>query len=88
MTVTPKIRYVCYNKTRHPVECDGQTGYTAKKLDAMVDEIIIRVFSQIKDIPTDELLSKRQTEIEEQLVQRALTSQGSAESRKYRGRGL
>ncbi|MCL2684353.1 MAG: recombinase family protein [Synergistaceae bacterium] len=27
-TVTPKTRYVCYNKTRHPEKCDGQTGYT------------------------------------------------------------
>ena len=33
MTVTPKTRYVCYNKTRHPEKCDGQTGYTTSKLD-------------------------------------------------------
>ncbi len=29
---TPKLRYVCYNKTRHAGQCDGQTGYTARIL--------------------------------------------------------
>lgn len=25
-----RMRYICYNKTRHRVECDGQTGYTTR----------------------------------------------------------
>lgn len=64
VTVTPKVRYVCYNKTRHPGECDGQTGYTAKKLDGMVNEIVKGIFEQIKDMPADDLLFSRQCEIE------------------------
>ena len=60
-TVTPKIRYVCYNRTRHPHLCDGQTGYTSKKLDGMVEQIARHIFEQIKDCPTDELIEARYT---------------------------
>ena len=31
-----RIRYICYNKTRHRAECDGQTGYRDAGL---VDEL-------------------------------------------------
>lgn len=34
VTITPKVRYRCYNRARHPGGCDGQSGYTASKLDA------------------------------------------------------
>ena len=60
-TVTPKMRYVCYNKTRHPHLCDGQTGYTSKKLDSMVEKIATHIFEQIKDCPKDELIEARYT---------------------------
>ena len=58
-TVTPKIRYVCYNKTRHPHLCNGQTGYTSKKLDGMIEQIAKHIFEQIKDCPKDELIQAR-----------------------------
>lgn len=35
-----RIRYVCYNKTRHRKECDGQTCYTMHYLDDAVTEVI------------------------------------------------
>ena len=31
-----RIRYVCYNKTRHRLDCGGQTGYTMHILDSVV----------------------------------------------------
>lgn len=66
VTVTPKMRYVCYNKTRHPGACNGQTGYTASKLDGMIDEIVKAIFKKIKDIPADTLLVARQNELDDE----------------------
>ena len=59
VTITPKMRYVCYNKTRHPHLCDGQTGYTSKKLDGMVEQIVRHIFAQLKDSPKDELIEAK-----------------------------
>lgn len=58
-TITPKIRYVCYNKTRHPELCDGQTGYTAKKLDGIIDQLMKLFFGHIQVKPKGEILKKR-----------------------------
>jgi Mg2+ and Co2+ transporter CorA len=60
--ITPKMRYVCYNKTRHPHLCDGQTGYTSSKLDSMVEQIAKHIFEQIKECPEDDLIEARYTE--------------------------
>jgi hypothetical protein len=59
VTTTPRIRYVCYNKTRHPHLCDGQTGYTAKKLDAMIEQVARQIFEQLKGCPQDEMVESR-----------------------------
>ncbi len=47
--------YVCYNKTRHCKDCNGQTGYTMHILDAMVVDILHQVFSKMKGA-TSELI--------------------------------
>ena len=57
VTVTPKTRYVCYNKTRHPERCDGQTGYTTSKLDGVIEKLIESIFSKIKEQPGDEVIA-------------------------------
>ena len=57
VTVTPKTRYVCYNKTRHPERCDGQTGYTASKLDGIVEKIVTSMFARIKEKPGEEIIA-------------------------------
>lgn len=59
VTVTPKTRYVCYNKTRHAHLCDGQTGYTVKKLDAIIDTIVHDLFRQLNDVPKDAIIAER-----------------------------
>jgi len=59
VTVTPRTRYVCYNKTRHSHLCDGQTGYTVKKLDTIVETIVRGIFRQLRDVPKDAVISER-----------------------------
>ena len=48
-----RIRYVCYNKTRHRAECDGQTGYTMHILDEIVVNILHQVFDKMKSATSD-----------------------------------
>ncbi len=48
-----RIRYVCYNKTRHRAECDGQTGYTMHILDDIVVNILHQVFDKMKSATSD-----------------------------------
>ena len=57
VTVTPKTRYVCYNKTRHPEKCDGQTGYTTSKLDGVVEKIVLSIFARIKEQPGEQIIA-------------------------------
>ena len=62
MTVTPRTRYVCYNKTRHAQLCDGQTGYTVHKLDALVDTVVHSLFAQLQDAPKEAVIAARYAE--------------------------
>lgn len=57
--ITPKTRYTCYNKTRHPDKCNGQTGYTSKKLDAIIETVVHDLFMQISDAPKDVLIAEQ-----------------------------
>jgi len=57
VTITPKTRYVCYNKTRHPEKCDGQTGYTTSKLDGVVEKIVESIFARIKEKPGEQIIA-------------------------------
>ena len=50
-------RYVCYNKTRHPERCNGQTGYTSSKLDGVIEKLVLSIFSKIKESPGDQIIS-------------------------------
>lgn len=62
VTITPRTRYVCYNKTRHKHLCDGQTGYTAPKLDAVIDTVVRGLFAQLQDLPKDAVIAARYAE--------------------------
>ena len=59
-----RVRYVCYNKTRHRVDCDGQTGYTAHILDGLVTRVLHQVFDKMKSIRADEIVSRTQMNVE------------------------
>lgn len=54
-----RIRYVCYGKTRKLTVCGGQSGYTADKLDDMIDTIIKEIFQRLKGVSKKEILSCR-----------------------------
>jgi DNA invertase Pin-like site-specific DNA recombinase len=62
VTVVPKTRYVCYNKTRHKHRCNGQTGYTVSKLDKIVDEVVHNLFAQLNDLPKEIIIEERYSE--------------------------
>jgi len=88
ITTHSVTRYVCYNKTRHKYQCDGQTGYSAKQLDKIVDEAILSLFAQIKNLPNERIIEDRCIEqitesqlalVEEQAALRAY----SAEVKEY-----
>ena len=75
-----RVRYACYKKVRKIVECGGQSGYSAAKLDAMVEAVIKDIFSKMKGISKDEMIAAR---YEKQLVIRkcALTKARTAFSK-------
>lgn len=52
-----KIRYVCYNKTRKKLNCDGQTGYTMRILDEKVIAVLHMVFDKMKAMTPQEMAS-------------------------------
>ena len=59
MDKTPRIRYVCYGKTRKQTECDGPTGYTMHLLDDIIDKMIREIFRRMKGIPKNQLIQAR-----------------------------
>ena len=42
-----RTRYTCQTKSRTHGDCDGQTGYTVEKLDAIIDSVIHGIFSRV-----------------------------------------
>ena len=58
-----RIRYVCYNQTRHRIECNGQTGYTMHILDGMVTEVLHQIFDRMKAVREDEIVSRTQMNV-------------------------
>lgn len=66
---TPRIRYVCYGKTRKQTECTGQTGYTLHILNDQIDNVMKSIFSRMQGIPKKELISNRyEKELTEQIA--------------------
>ena len=58
----PRIRYVCYGKTRKATMCDGQSIYMQKKLDSIVESVVKEVFERIKGVPKSAVISSRYKE--------------------------
>ena len=54
-----RVRYVCYNKTRHRVDCDGQTGYTTHILDGLVTRVLHLLCTDTKLLTLFTLFSGR-----------------------------
>ena len=59
---TARMRYSCQTKTRKHEQCDGQTGYTVKKLDEYIDIIIRGVFRQLEKIGREDIRAALQND--------------------------
>jgi DNA invertase Pin-like site-specific DNA recombinase/cellobiose-specific phosphotransferase system component IIA len=54
-----RMRYQCHYNVRHPGECDGQSGYSVKKVDGIVDQLVRMKFSEITAASESEILSSQ-----------------------------
>lgn len=66
-----RARYQCHYNVRHPGECDGQSGYSLKKVDDMVDRIVRIKFAEITEAPVSEIMG-RQHEREAEIAKTCL----------------
>ena len=57
-----RLRYVCYNKTRHPHLCDGQTGYTVGRVDELVETLVLEMLGNAQNSPRTALLDSQYKE--------------------------
>ncbi len=53
-----RVRYVCYNKTRHRLDCDGQTGYTMHILDGIIVDVLHMIFDKMAEVTEDEIVCR------------------------------
>ena len=56
---TLRIRYTCYGKLRKQTDCTGQTGYTMHILDEIIDKMVRQIFSRLRGIPKEQLITSR-----------------------------
>jgi len=52
----PRLRYSCYNRTRHPEDCGGQTVYSLVTLDGIIEKIVQNMFRRVRNAPQDALI--------------------------------
>lgn len=57
-----RVRYACYNRTRHPHLCDGQSGYLSEKVDGIVENVVLQFFRSIGSLPKNELIERKYQE--------------------------
>lgn len=71
--VYKRIRYICYNKTRKRLTCEGQTGYTSHILDSIIVGIIKEYLKRLGPIDKNKVFERlslySEAEIESQLQQ-------------------
>ena len=53
---TARMRYTCQTRSRTHGDCDGQTGYTVRKLDGIADAAIRKIFDRMKRVGRDDVL--------------------------------
>lgn len=54
-----RLRYSCHNKTMHPQDCNGQSGYAVSKLDKLVNKTIMLLFARLRAVPEQEMEQAR-----------------------------
>lgn len=76
------LRYMCYHRSRKLCDCDGQSVYSAEKVDKAICNVMADIFSKISDAPNETEL-KREYNKEMQKC-RAKQTKFNAELRKYK----
>jgi len=66
---------MCYGKSRKQTDCQGQTGYSAKRLDSMIDGIIRYIFKNMISIPKSEVISSGLMAMQKEQESRYKTAQ-------------
>ncbi len=77
-----RIRYICYQKTRHRCACSGQTGYTAHILDEKVERVICCLLEQLGAVEESLLLQGQLLCEEKQLRRKMRDAARELESKK------
>ena len=59
-TVVPyrQVRYVCNGKMRKLRECNNQSVYSMKKLDGIVEGLLLELFQNVKSVSESDLIQK------------------------------
>ena len=57
--VSSTLRYICYHRTRKLNDCDGQSVYSAKRVDNAVLAVVNKYLQSIKATPKDKALEIR-----------------------------
>ena len=65
-----RLRYMCYGKSKKQTDCHGQTGYSAKRLDEVVDGVIRHIFDSMKSIPKNEVVHSALASLRKELESR------------------
>lgn len=55
--------YQCNRRLRRPGVCDGQSCYSAAKVDGLVDQIVRIQFERVKQAPPQSLIEQQQTRV-------------------------
>lgn len=72
---TKRIRYICYNKARRHIECDGQTGYTMHLVDEAIEELFTKIISRLAAIDNPAVINNFQEESVTKLQQKLETAE-------------
>ena len=70
-----RLRYMCYGKSKKQTDCHGQTGYSAKRLDDVVDGVIRKIFDSMKSIPKNEVVHSGLASLRKELESRYKATQ-------------
>ena len=69
-----RLRYMCYGKSRKQTDCHGQTGYSAIRLDSMVDGVIRHIFENMRSIPKSEVVNSGLVALQQEWESRLKTA--------------
>jgi len=70
-----RLRYNCYGKYAKLADCQGQTGYSATRLDSLVDGLVRHFFERMQNIPKSEVVNSSLIALKQEKEVRYKTTQ-------------